>query len=277
MKIKFILSFFTFFFVLHPVAGRAFVPQTPHLLYLVEQKIKQPSGLQAVQSKTIVDKESAWQRDISIKEKLAYLFPNRLRTEILSDTGTSFSVESGTGFIRVRNGTTISRKKSAIDLYTDILLYREHESLEQQLALSGIDTKTVTLQRYKGAICYVIGRPGEKDQPFSGLWIDKNTFFPVKYAVAQNGWMVECDYANWQKTSRTWYPMQVDIYLDSRLFAVIKVDDIALKAGFSSALFDVAHIERLYPEEKKEFNFQDEPEKTDDLDKRIEEFKKLYE
>ncbi len=277
MKIRFILSFFIFFFILLPVAGRAFVPQTPHLLYLVVQKIKQPAGIQAFQTKTIVDNESAWNRDITLKEKLVYLFPNRLRSEILSDTGTSFSVESGSGFIRVRNGTTISRKKSAIDLYTDILLYRDHESLEQQLVLSGIDTRTVTLRRYKGVICYVIGRPGEKDQPYAGLWIDKNTFFPVKYAVEQNGWMVECDYTNWHRMSRTWYPMQVDIYLDSRLFAAVKVDDIALKSGFSSSLFDIAHIERLYPEKKKEPYFQDELEKTDELDKRIEEFKKLYE
>lgn len=277
MKIKFIFIIFSLFLILQPGTGWAFVPQTSHLLHLVVQKIKHPAGIQTFQIKTIMDCDSLEQEGISFHEELIYKYPNQLRSEAKSETVTSLSVESEHEFIKVINGEIVSREKSPIDLYTDILLYRNYESLLGQMVLTGIDVTKVRFQRYKDTICYVIGQPREKGQPFAGLWIEKDTFFPVKYVVEKNDWMVEYLYLNWQKISKTWYPMQIDIFLDNQLFATIEVNNITLESGFSPSLFDIRHIEQLYPEKQGPQDFNEESKKKDELDKRIEEFKKLYE
>ncbi|MFH2058350.1 MAG: hypothetical protein ABIJ59_05575 [Pseudomonadota bacterium] len=277
MKIKFIFILSILFLTLQPATGRAFVPQTPHLLQLVVQKIKHPAGIQTFQKKTIVDRKSPEEKGILFQEELIYKYPDQLRSEAKSETMTSLSVESEYKFIKVINGEIVSRDKSPIDLYTDILLYRNHESLLGQMVLAGIDVTKVGFKRYKDTICYVIGQPGEKGQPFAGLWIEKDTFFPVKYAVKKNDWIVEYLYLNWQKISRTWYPMQIDILLDNQLFATIEVNNIALESDFSPSIFDISHIEQLYPEKQGPHDFNQGSKKHDELDKRIEEFKKLYE
>ncbi len=278
MKIRFILSFFIVVLVLQPVTGRAFVPQTAHLLHLVVQKVKQPSGIETSQIKTIVNCDVVdEQEEIWLDERLMYVFPNQLRAETTTPTGTDFSIESDFEFIKVMNGQTVSTSKSPIDLYTDILLYRNHETLLGQLALSGIDVTRVSFQRYEDTICYVIGQPKEKGQPFAGLWIEKDTFFPLKYVVEKDDFLVECVYSNWQKISRTWYPLEVSIYLDDQLFATVTVSDIGLKAGFAPSLFDIDRVMRLYPEKQDPEVVNEKSGEMDELEKRIQEFKKLYE
>ncbi|MCD4720676.1 MAG: hypothetical protein K8S13_12590 [Desulfobacula sp.] len=280
MKNFFCLTFFILFFnlsfILASGTGEAFVPQTPHLLHLVIQKIKQPVGIQAYQTKKILNYEDSEIGFFELEEKLIYSYPKRLRSEIISDTMTSLTVESDFRFVKIMDGVIVSHDKSLVDLYTDILLYRDHESLLDQLAMAGIDTTKVSFQRYNDTICYVIGRPLEKGKPFSGLWIEKESFLPIKYVVEKNGWMVEFFYNNWQRASKTWYPMQVSIFLDNQLFAMIHVRSFDLKSGFSPVLFDIAHIEQLYPKSDPD-PFDENLQQADELDKRIEDFKKLYE
>ncbi len=287
-------------FLLMAVTGEAFVPQTPHLLHLVIEKIRQPVGFEILQiqkifnyqdiepdlikSPTEVSNQVLTQGSISdsnqgsmeIAEKLFFLHPNRFRIEKVLPDRTSFSVTSGLDFLRVVDGVTMSRDKSLVDLYTDVILYRDHESLEHQLVLAGIDTTAVSFQRYNDRICYVIGRPGEKNAPFPGLWIEKSDFLPLKYVVEKNGRWVEFFYTHWQKISKTWYPMQVSIFLDNQLFAMVDVNHMELESGFSLSLFDIEEIRRLYPEPKSD-PFDENTRQVEELDRRLEDFKKLYE
>ena len=275
MNKNFFLIFLMLFCILMPGMGEAFVPQAPHLLYLVISKIKQPVGIEAFQIKNISGYQDRGNEYIEIKEKLMYVSPNRIRIQIISEPMTSFSVESDFRFVKVKDGFIISHDKSPVDMYTDILFYRDYKSLLNQFNPAGIDTDKVSLQRYNDGICYVIGRSLEKGKPFAGLWIEKDTFLPIRYVVEKNGMMVEFLYHNWQKFSKTWYPMQVSILLDNQLFAKIDVKSVALKSGFSASLFDIGHIEQLYP--KNNSDSPDENSKQfDELGKQMEEFKKLY-
>mgnify|MGYP002725720405 CR=1 FL=1 len=276
MKKRFFFTFIVLFFFLLSGMGEAFVPQTPHLLYLVIKKIKQPVGIEAFQTKKVISYEDTEDGFFELQEKLVYLYPNRFRSEIITDTVTSFSVESDFRFIKVLDGVTISNDKSPVELYTDILLYRDHESLINQLALGGVDTAKVSFQRYNDAICYVIGQPIEKGKPYAGLWIEKESLLPIKYIVKKNGWVAEFFYNNWQKISKTWYPMQISIFLDNKLFAMIDVNSIDLKSGFSLSLFDIEHIGRLYPINEPD-TLGENSKQVDELDKRLEDFEKLYE
>ncbi|RLC25393.1 MAG: hypothetical protein DRH93_01965 [Deltaproteobacteria bacterium] len=267
---------FSLFFVLLSGTGEAFVPQAPHLLHLVMGKIKQPVGIEAYQTKKILNYEDTQEGLVELEEKLIYSYPNQFRSQIISDTMTSFSVESDFKVVKVMNGVIVSHDKLLVDLYTDILLYRDYETLLSQMASAGIDTSKVSFQRVNDTICYVIGRPLAKGKPFAGLWIEKESFLPIKYMVEKNGWMVEFFYNNWQRVSKTWYPMQVSIFLDNQLFAMIHVRSFDLKSGFSKDLFDIEHIEQLYPKNGLD-PFDENNKQVDDLDKRMEDFKKLYE
>ncbi|MBU8912201.1 MAG: hypothetical protein KOO65_13105 [Desulfobacterales bacterium] len=248
MKKSFYLTFYMLFFILASGTGEAFVPQTAHLLHLVAGKIKQPAGIEAFQTQKVLNYEDAGKDFVEVEEKLYFSYPNRFRFEILSDTMTGFSVESDFKFVKVMDGVIVSHDKPLVELYTDILLYRDHENLLNQLTLSGIDTTKVSFQRYNDKICYVVGRSLEKGKPFAGLWIEKDTFLPIKYVVEKNDCMAEFFYNNWQRISKTWYPMQVSIFLDNQLFAMVHVKNINLKSGFSPSLFDIKRIERSYPE-----------------------------
>jgi len=278
-SIFFSLGFCLFFCLISILAsgtGEAFVPKAPHLLHLVMEKIKQPVGIEAYQTKKILNYEDT-QNDLTVlEEKLIYAYPNRFRSEIISDTMTSFSVESDFKVVKVMDGVIVSHDKLLVDLYTDILLYRDYETLLDQLSLAGIDTDKVSFQRVNDTICYVIGSPLGKGKPFPGLWIEKASFLPIKYIAEKNGWIVEFFYNNWQRVSKTWYPMQVSIFLDNQLYAMIHVRSFDLKSGFSKDLFDIEHIELLYPENGFD-PFDENTEQVDDLDKRMEDFKKLYE
>lgn len=269
MKKQAYLIFFIWVLILMPGSGEAYIPQAPHLLHLVVQKIKQPVGIEAHQIKTVLTHEGSEQRFNDIEEKLIYVFPNKLRSQNISDAQTGFTVESNFKFIKVINGQVVSREKSAVDLYTDILLYRNHESLLKQLVSAGIDTQKVSFQRYEGIICYLIGTPE------SGLWIDKETFFPVRYVVKKNNWTVEFVYNNWQLLSKTWYPMSASIYLDGQLLVTIAVKNFVLTSQASSKMFDIEQIKLMYPVNEEAVSvrkIQDEA-----LDKGLENFKKLYE
>ncbi|MBU0465174.1 MAG: hypothetical protein KKE12_16485 [Proteobacteria bacterium] len=276
MKKIFFSIFFMLFFILMPGMGEAFVPQAPHLLHLVVEKIKQPVGIEAFQIKKIFNYQDTQKTYVELKEKLIYVYPNRLRAEIISDTITSFSVESDFRFVKVKDGVIVSHDKPLVDLYTDILFYRDYESLLNQIRAAGIDTDKVTFKRYNDTICYVIGRSLAKGKPFAGLWIEKDTVFPIRYVVEKNGMVVEFLYHNWQRFSKTWYPMQVSIFLDNQLFAMVDMKSLDLKSGFSASLFDIEHIDRLYPRNDPG-SLDENSKQVDELGKRLEDFKKLYE
>jgi hypothetical protein len=299
---KTLLLFLAVFCILFTGNVEAFVPQTLHLLHLVKKKIKEPVGLvvhqvrkvhqirkvhnvrkitdTSVQDDQGVQTEIKEIKEIKLDEKLVYVFPGRLRSEILSGNLPRFYVETDSRFIKVSDGVVVSLEKSPKDFYTDILLYRDHESLLRQLILAGINTKKVTFQRFDNKICYFIGQPPgyqiEGKKKPKGLWIEKDSFFPVQYVIEKNGWTIAFQYKNWQRVSKTWYPMQISIFVDDKLFVDIEVQGFEIKSEFSSALFDVDMINQQYPA-KDRHGGQEGLGKIDELDKQIEDFRKLYE
>ena len=253
MKKKFFLSVVMLFTLLFSGMSQAFIPEAEHLLYLVIKKIKQPVGIEAWQTRKILNYQTPDQGLIEFEEKLLYSYPNQLRTQIVSQSMESFSVESDYEFIKISDGIISSQEKSLVDMYSDILLYRDHETLLNQLDLKGIDTTQVSFQRYSDTICWVIGKHHKPNQEtnsdFPGLWIEKDTFLPLRYIIKKNDKKVEFFYQNWHKVSKTFYPMQVYIFLDNRLYATIDVKTFYLKSGFLPDLFDIENIESLYPKQ----------------------------
>lgn len=270
----FILGFL--FLTLLCNAGDAFVPKAPHLLYLVIQKIKQPVGIEAFQTQKIIHYSETQPPYTEFEERLLYAYPDRLRAELISGPEKGFSVESNLEFAKVRNGYVVSRQKSLPDRYSDILLYRNYESLLALLADAGVDTDQVSLQRYRDTVCYVIGASLETSSPFAGLWIEKDTFFPVKYVVSQNGRVVEFFYGKWQRVSKTWYPMQTSIFSDDRLHAMVNVKRYGLKSFKSESMFNIDTLSRAYPDEEKSDAMDKNSRQVNELEKDINTVEKIF-
>ncbi len=264
--------------------GQAFAPGADHLLYMVIQKIRQPAGMVAFQSRSILsplrkpatapgdEAEPPVQQALVLDEKLTYSSGFRLRSEFSFPGVSGFQVESESGFVRVENGRSVALEKSFLDYYTDVLLFRDYEELERKMAMDGVDTSRVAFRRYRGKVCFVIGSPSEPGRPFPGLWVERQSLFPVRYVLVKKGWVLEFSYENWQQVSRTWYPMKTDIHMDGQLMAQVRVNRVALEPNVPLGLFQVQRIRDQYPTSSP-----GEPDKLHDLDRQLEEFKKIYE
>ena len=291
---KILIPFLTIFFFLTAGGsrGEAFVPQTPHLLYLMVRHIKEPAGLSVHQVRRVpkpgsdsagqnpegVERKLGPEFAASLEETLSYLFPGKLRGEVIGATAAQFYVVNDDAAVRVDGGRVVATQLSAFDHYTDVLLYRDYEQLPLKLAAAGVNIDKVTFQRLDGSICYFIGQPpiGGKQSP--GLWIDKESFFPVRYLLEKGAWRVDVRYENWQKVSRTWYPMSIRILVNDRLFSEISVSRIELAAGFAADLFDVGRILKKFPktDDVKDPSKDGHKARIKALDKELEEFNKLY-
>ncbi len=274
---KEVLSLSVLFIILLSGVCEAFVPKTPHLLYLVVDKIRRPVGIEAFQTKKIINYADLNTGLVQVQERLIYDCPKRFRSEVTSDHMTGFSVEAQGLYAKVIDGILVSTDKSVLDRYTDILLYRDYTSLADQLSLAGVDTGKVSYERYDDTVCYVIGAPVEKGKPFAGLWIQKDTLFPVKYVVVKDNWVVEILYDKWEQVSKTWYPMKTSIFLDDQLYAMVDVKSIVLKKGEPSSLFDIDNILRAYSNKKKVDVIDENSRQVEALDKSIKDFGRLYE
>lgn len=263
--------------VLLPGSGGAFVPKSPHLLYLVIKKIKQPVGIEARQSKKIINYTDAARPYVEIEERLIYAYPGRFRTETVSGPVTGFSIEKESQFVKVIDGRIVSREKSLPDLYPDIIRYRDYQGLLVQLERAGVDTETVSYQRQNDNIFYVIGKSSEKDKPYSGLWIDKKNLFPAKYVVLRDNRVMEVYYDSWQRISKTWYPMQTSIFLDDQLHAMIDVKKIRLKSVRNDSLFDIDTVLQVYPDKTSREMTDGSPGQAGGPEKQITGFEKLFE
>lgn len=230
------------------VAGtaRAHVLQGPHILDLAAKAMVRPVGL-VVQQQTLWDAEPGVEdAGNRTEETLWFSYPGKFRSETIEGTPRAIRVWSDNRFAGVVDGVLVSSTPSGPDLYPAPLLFRDRESLQHHLEANGVDVRLSSLQRYDDAVCYVVG--DVKTDRASTFWVDKETFFPVKYTRFGNGRRIEIRYQNWSRVSRTWYPMEISIHVDDLPVSVINVISFELESSFAASLFDVDHLLNHYPE-----------------------------
>ncbi len=74
-----------------------------------------------------------------------------------------------------------------------------------------------------------------------------------------------------------WYPMHIEFYQDDNLIRMIEVDEIKVDPGFSAGLFDINRLKSTYPKDTQVLSKQRQPGELSEVQKMIEEFKKIYE
>ena len=145
----------------------------------------------------------------------------------------------------------------------------------------GVDVTITSVGRFEGQIAYVLGAQ-YPDETHSQIWFDRKTFKPFRWllvAGAEEGIkdILDVRYSNWREVRGMWYPMQIEFYQNQRLVREIQVTYIKVNPTFSAKLFDIEHIRSVYqpmteiaPEKKEAVGI---PE----IQKTIEDFKKMYE
>ena len=213
-----------------------------------------------------------------ITEKLWFSFPGKYRSESITGAHNMICVESGKKFVKVVDEFIDSKEKSLTDLHTDILLCRKPGSLQKRLKVSGVDTNHSSFKRRDGKIYFVVGIPPTDKLLSSSFWVEKETSFPGRYTVYKNDMFVDILYNDWQKVSRTWYPMQITIFLNGILFSKIDAEQFKLKSGFKKKLFNIKRIMTIFPQSS---NYKNETglsgDESGNIEKSITEFKKIYE
>lgn len=277
-SIFFLLSFAVL--LLFFVPANAYLLQGPHLLELMTQNIGKTKNL-FVSQKLVFYGESFKEGSIELKETLKYIFPEKFRSDIVSKNSKRIHVVSKGRSLTVIDGKTVAGHETIFDRYKDIILYNSRSALVQRLAHLGINVSVSSLGRFQNKPVYVLGAQ-YPDESVSQIWLNKDTFRPFRWIINSKkpGGRIdflEIRYYKWRKISKIWYPMHIEFYQDDSLIRMIEVDEIKVDPGISAGLFDINRLKSTYPKDTQVLSKERQQGELSEVQKMIEEFKKIYE
>ena len=277
-SIFFLLSFVVLLWSFVP--ANAYVLQGPHLLELMTKNLGKTKSL-FVSQKLILYDDSFEDGKIELIETLKYIFPEKFRSDIVSKNSKRIHVVSNGRSLTVIDGKTVAGLETIFDRYKDIILYNSRSALVQRLAHLGINVSVSSLGRFENKPVYVLGAQ-YPDESVSQIWLNKETFRPFRWIINSKkpGGRIdflEIRYYKWRKISKIWYPMHIEFYQDDSLIRMIEVDEIKVDPGISAGLFDINRLKSTYPKDTQVLLKQHQSGELSEVQKMIEEFKKIYE
>ena len=279
---KMLVIFLTFFTVLTCYAtANAYVLPGPYILELAAEKSGKVKKL-FISQKVFLYNTGIMDETIEAEEIIRCMPPDVFRSDISSETGDKIFVESsGQNITIIDDEITTDNVQTLFDHYIYILLCRYPVYFQEKLSLLGIDVSISSLGRFQDKIAYVLGAQYPEKTP-PQLWIEKNTFRPLRLIPAnKNGQKLnvpfEIRYNMWQQTDGFWYPMHIEFYQNNILAREIHVDKIKVNPFFPEDLFDIEHLKSIHlpSEPAKQQGF--ESKELEDVQKTIEEFRKIFE
>ena len=277
-SIFFLLSFVVLLWSFVP--ANAYVLQGPHLLELMTKNLGKTKSL-FVSQKLILYDDSFEDGKIELIETLKYIFPEKFRSDIVSKNSKRIHVVSKGRSLTVIDGKTVAGHETIFDRYKDIILYNSRSALVQRLAHLGINVSVSSLGRFQNKPVYVLGAQ-YPDESVSQIWLNKDTFRPFRWIINSKkpGGRIdflEIRYYKWRKISKIWYPMHIEFYQDDSLIRMIEVDEIKVDPGISAGLFDINRLKSTYPKDTQVLSKERQQGELSEVQKMIEEFKKIYE
>ena len=218
---------------------------------------------------------------IQLDESLRYVFSEAFRSDIVSDNNQRIYVFKDGQTLTVIDGVISGDGETRFDLYKDLLLYRSRETLSERLSYLGVDISVSSLGKFEGHRAFVVGAE-YPDETLPQVWIDMATFQPLRMIIpsgvdSYSTNFLEIRYSEWQKISKIWYPIRIEFIQDGTTVRTIEVNDYQVDPNFSKDVFDIV---RLKSEYRPPIMTSDRPGETDGLSevqKTIEEFKKIFE
>jgi hypothetical protein len=261
--------------VLGHTALNAYVLPGPYLLKLMTQHLGGGERLLVTQKLLVYDADSETGL-AEFNETLKFVFPETFRSDIASGKVQRIHVLSEDGVLTVIDGKISAESDNPYDHYTDLILFRSNKLLQNRLLDLGVNVRVSSLGRFQGNTSYVLGAQyPDEDSP--QVWLDKNTFRPIRWIMThQLTQRLEVRYLNWQATNHIWYPMHTEFFFNGSLVREIYVQDIKVNPSFPADIFDIQQLKSQYPQQALSEPEKGAKEEMDEVQKTIEEFKKIY-
>ena len=259
---------------------RAYVLPGPQILELMTAQSR-PAKTLLVSQKLLVHEDSTQPAPIELNETLKYAFPDSFRSDIESENTQRIHVASKGAAVTVIDGRISPRPETLFDRYKDLILYHSRELLNAQLTLLGVDVTLTSVGRFEGQIAYVLGAQ-YPDESNSQIWFDRNTFRPFRWLLVAGPEgavrnVLDVRYADWREVRGMWYPMHIEFYQDQRLVREIRVTHLKVNPSFSGGIFDIEHLRSIYRPMPEIVPETKAAEGIPEIQKTIEDFKKMYE
>lgn len=256
-------------------ALHAYVLPGPFLLKLMAQNLGNADRLLVTQKLILHDDNPNMNTD-ELSETLKFKFPKTFRSDITSENIQRIRILSNRIVFTVIDGKISDEPENAYDHYKDLMLFRSREIIEERLSDLGVDVNVSSLGRFKGTPAYVLGAQYPDETP-PQVWLDKNTFLPFRWIISGNAAQnLEVLYLDWKNLNKTWYPMRIEFFSNGNLVREIHVQDIKVNPSFKDDLFDIEKLASLYPKDASIEPKNGDKEELDEVQKTIEEFKKIY-
>jgi hypothetical protein len=253
----------------------AYVLPGPYLLKLMTQNLGTANRLLVTQKLVLHDDSPNMSAD-ELSETLMFMFPKTFRSDIVSENIQRIRIVSDSSVFTVIDGKISDEPENSYDHYKDLILFRSREILQERLSNLGVDVKITSLGRFQGKPAYVLGTQ-YPDETSPQVWLDKNTFLPFRWIITSNAIQnLEVLYLDWKKLDKTWYPMRIEFFSNGNLVRKIQVQDIKVNPSFQADLFDIQQLKSRYPQNAPAEPKNDDKEELDEVQKTIEEFKKIY-
>lgn len=266
----------------HCPRAAAYVLPSPHVLELMAGKAGKLRSLKVVQQVEIF-RAGEGKGSTGVVETALYQFPNRFRADIDSENLRRIYVFSDGNELTVLDGVISPGSSTWFDCYKDILLCRSRRQLQNRLIRWGVDLGVASFGRFEGQIAFVLGAE-YPDESVPQLWVDKETFRPIRWIVSKNRpelpeEYLEIRFLEWKQITGVWYPKHIEFRRDRQLLREIHAQEIEVDPVLTSDLFDIGHIRsahRMAPEPETE-RLPDERQEMGEVQKAIEDFRRRYE
>jgi hypothetical protein len=218
---------------------------------------------------------------IQLDESLRYMFSEAFRSDIVSEHNQRVFVFRDGQTLTVIDGVISAVGETRFDLYKDLLLYRSRERLCERLSQLGIDVAISSLGKFEGHLAFVVGAE-YPDETRPQVWIEMKTFQPLRMLIpnsssSDNVGYLEIRYSRWQEISKIWYPMRIEFMQDGKIVRAIEVNDYQIDPHFAKDVFDIARLKLEYRQPAATPERPAENEGLSEVQKTIEEFKKIFE
>lgn len=216
-----------------------------------------------------------------ILESLRYVFPHAFRTDTRATATERIHLYVGGRSLTLIDGAQIAGPESSFDIYPRLLLHRSRRALKQLLDDYGVTTDNCSLGRSDGRVAFVIGAV-YPDLSAPQVWVDKETLLPVRWVVSgaepgSDTARLEIRYIEWRKQKDVWYPNQIEFVENGSPVRLIQAEHLAANPTFTRDLFDIDALRASARPAALPREEGGRREGLSDIQKTIQEFKRLFE
>jgi hypothetical protein len=224
--------------------------------------------------------ESTEPEALEMDGTLRYIFSRAFRSDIRSSDSERIRVAVGGRTLTVIDGRIVSDAPNRFDSFKEVLLHRTRARLGDSLLGLGVDISISSLGRFDDRVAFVLGAYYPDDDA-NQLWVDKDSLLPMRLilrdtGIAGSSQKAEIRYLTWWKIGETQYPSRIEFYQDDNLVRVSQAKNFEENPTFSGELFDIDYLQTVYPRATLQPVATESAEEPSEIQKTIENFKRIF-